>query len=153
MLELEGRAALSEFRLTKLLARLQRVEPRVSGVHAQFVHFIDTTATLSADEAGLLARLLTYGPAAQPPTSGGGAATEVVLIVPRAGTISPWSSKATDIAQVCGLTAVRRIERGIRYELDLTQPLERDAAKHLSALLFDRMTEMAVARARDAEQA
>ena len=46
-----------------------------------------------------------------------------ILIVPRAGTISPWSSKATDIAQVCGLRTVRRLERGIEYGLAAARPL------------------------------
>ncbi len=82
-----------------------------------------------------------------------GRRTQALLVVPRAGTISPWSSKATDIAQVCGLAAVRRIERGIRYELGVAQPLEAGgAAARWRRLLFDRMTEMVVGSAAEAEQ-
>ncbi len=116
MLELQGRAALSDFRITKLLARLRVLEPRVQALRSLFIHFIDAPP-LPDDQQGLLAKLLTYGPAMPPQAATVGPHTQVLLVVPRAGTISPWSSKATDIAQVCGLTAVRRIERGIRYEL------------------------------------
>ena len=64
--------------------------------------------------------------------------------MPRFGTISPWSSKATDIAQVCGLDAVRRIERGIVWRIDGAKKLSRDEAARLAAPLFDRMTETAL---------
>ena len=73
-----------------------------------------------------------------------------VLIVPRAGTISPWSSKATDIAHVCGLDAVRRIERGIEYRLNAAPPLGRERLLRLAPLLCDRMTEMALLDSADA---
>jgi phosphoribosylformylglycinamidine synthase len=151
MLELQGRAALSDFRLSKLLARLQALDPRVQGLRSGYVHFVDT-ASLDDAERTLLATLLTYGPAMQPQAPRIGAQTQVLMVVPRAGTISPWSSKATDIAQVCGLAAVRRIERGIRYELDVSQGLEADALHRVAAPLFDRMTEMVVADAAGAEQ-
>ncbi len=71
---------------------------------------------------------------------------------PRAGTISPWSSKATDIAQVCGLASVRRIERAIRYDLTVSQRLDDAALRRLAAGLFDRMTEMVVGNAGEAER-
>ena len=70
--------------------------------------------------------------------------------MPRAGTISPWSSKATDIAQVCGLRPVRRIERGIEYGLSAARPLSRAALTRLAAALCDRMTEMALWESADA---
>src|SRR5262249_55396855 len=65
-----------------------------------------------------------------------------LLIVPRVGTISPWSSKATDIARVCGLTAIRRIERGIEYRLPDSKPLGPERLAAIAPVLFDRMTEM-----------
>src|SRR5580698_9651208 len=123
MLELQGRAALSVFRLSKLLARLQALDPRIQALRSVYVHFVDT-APLDEGGRALLATLLTYGPAMQPPATHTGAHTQELLVVPRAGTISPWSSKATDIAQVCGLAAVRRIERGIRYQLAVSQRLD-----------------------------
>ncbi len=151
MLELQGRAALSAFRITKLLVRLQALDPRVQSLSSDYVHFVDT-APLDGAAQLLLARLLTYGPAPRPEAARAAAHTEVLLVVPRAGTISPWSSKATDIAQVCGLGAVRRIERGIRYQLEVSQALEPGARDRLAAQLFDRMTEMVVADSAGAEQ-
>ena len=64
-----------------------------------------------------------------------------LLAVPRSGTISPWSSKATEIAQRCGLSAVKRIERGIEYALMANKPLSSSVKTQLSALLHDRMTQ------------
>src|SRR3984885_3305040 len=151
MLELQGRAALSIFRIKKLLARLQALEPRIQALRSWYVHFIDTMP-LDQVQQGLLMQLLTYGPALPSAAAAGGAHTQALLVVPRAGTISPWSSKATDIAQVCGLAAVRRIERGIRYELDVSQPLDAATMMAAAAPLFDRMTEMAVATSTDAER-
>ncbi|MEJ0007428.1 MAG: hypothetical protein WDM77_13950 [Steroidobacteraceae bacterium] len=134
-----------------MLAALQALEPRVQSLQSRYVHFIDT-APLSSSEQALLAKLLTYGAVMPPSPQASGAHTQVVLVVPRAGTISPWSSKATDIAQVCGLGAVRRIERGIRYELVVSQPLDALALNRIAATLFDRMTEMAVSMAEEAAQ-
>ena len=97
--------------------------------------------------ASVLERLLTYGPPpsqARPRRPG-----SAILIVPRAGTISPWSSKATDIAQVCGLSAVRRIERGIAYRLQCRAARwARERLLRLAPALFDRMTEMVLFDAR-----
>src|SRR5665213_2525657 len=124
MLELQGRAALSDFRIAKLLPQLQAVEPRVQTLRSRFVHFVDVSAPLTRSEQELLAKLLTYGPMAALQAAAAGPATQELLVVPRAGSISPWSSKATDIAHVCGLGSVRRIERGIRYELGVPQALD-----------------------------
>src|SRR5580692_7737658 len=151
MLEIQGRAALSVFRIAKLLSRLRVLEPRIQALRSTYVHFVDVAAPLDVAQRSLLADLLTYGPTAHPDIGVAGAHTQVLLVIPRAGTISPWSSKATDIAQVCALTAVRRIERGIRYELDVSQPLEADALTQVAAALFDRMTEMVVSDSAQAQ--
>ncbi len=151
MLELQGRPALSAFRIAKLYSRLQALEPRIQAVRSLYVHFIDT-APLTAEQQALLETLLTYGPAAQPQAGNGALPTQSLLVVPRAGTISPWSSKATDIAQVCGLASVRRIERGIRYDLTVSQRLDEAALRQLATGLFDRMTEMVVGNAGEAER-
>ena len=96
---------------------------------ARFVHFADLDAAPRAPRSARCStQLLTYGPSLPRPTTAHGRG-ERILIVPRAGTISPWSSKATDIAHVCGLSDVRRIERGIEYRLRAAQPLERRAAR------------------------
>src|SRR5262245_57801426 len=112
MLEIAGAPAFTDARLEKRLAALRRANPSVRALGATFVHFVDLERVLSADARGLLQRLLSYGPreAARPPE---GQPQQRLLVVPRLGTVSPWSSKATDIAQICGLSQVRRIERGI----------------------------------------
>src|SRR5215470_1022558 len=150
MLQLPGAPALSAFRIAKLVARLSTLEPAVQGLAARFIHFVDTARPLEAAELQILQQLLTYGPRLDRVLSEGVASQaaaqdsggEMLLVVPREGTISPWSSKATDIAHVCGLAAVRRIERGIEYRLLDTMPLGPERLAALAPVLFDRMTEM-----------
>src|SRR5439155_442913 len=103
--------ALSDFRRTKLLSRCRELAPAAASIHAEFVHFLDTSAQLSATEQKELDGLLQYGPQ----IAGGARTGSLLLVVPRPGTISPWSSKATDILHNCGITHVRRIERGVAY--------------------------------------
>ena len=149
MLQLPGARALSDFRIAKLVARLSTLEPAVRSLNARFIHFVDSERPLEAAERQLLQQLLTYGPKSDAAPDTGG---EMLLVVPREGTISPWSSKATDIAHVCGLTAVRRIERGIEYRLQDTQPLGPARLAALAPVLFDRMTEMALFNAEHAQR-
>jgi phosphoribosylformylglycinamidine synthase len=132
ILQLRGPGALSGFRLSKLLAVLKKADPAVRGVAAEYRHFVECDRELDAGARGLLERLLAYGPPA-PPGQG-----ETFLVVPRLGTISPWSSKATDIARSCGLQGVRRLERGTLFFLEGKKSLDRRA---LGACLHDRMTE------------
>ena len=142
MLQIPGAPALSAFRITKLLGRLGALEPTVTALAARFMHFAELAQPLSAPEREVLAQLLTYGPRPEAPAEAG--AGECVLVVPRSGTISPWSSKATDIARVCGLAGVRRIERGIEYRVRATRPLGSERLARLAPVLIDRMTEMAL---------
>ncbi|MDH5209711.1 MAG: hypothetical protein OEW34_13805, partial [Burkholderiaceae bacterium] len=116
---LAGPGALSAFRSERLLARLRAVEPAARSVEANFVHFVHVARPLEPHEEAQLAALLTYGQAA------GAAAPGAVqfLVVPRLGTISPWASKATDIAHNTGLRAVLRIERGTLFSVGLGQPV------------------------------
>ena len=116
ILRLRGPRAVSEFRLAKLLASLQKLDPGVGSVAAGFWHFVEVEGALGEREAKVLERLLEYGPAPQP------ADATLFLVVPRLGTVSPWSSKATDIARNCGLARVRRIERGTAYYVDSSRP-------------------------------
>src|SRR5215469_2223970 len=120
MLQIPGAPALSAFRIAKLLDRLRAAEPAVHAIDTRFVHFVDVAQPLTAGERTLLGQLLTYGPRLPAAADSGG---ECILVVPRVGTISPWSSKATDIARVCGLESVRRIERGILYRLEAAPAL------------------------------
>jgi phosphoribosylformylglycinamidine synthase len=142
MLQLPGPPALSAFRITKLRDRLTALDPAVSGLETRFLHFVDLAQPLGARERDILDRLLTYGPRLPPPAPDGGG--ETLLVVPRIGTISPWSSKATDIAQVCGLGGVRRIERGIAYRVRAAAPLGSARLMRLATVLHDRMTEQAL---------
>ena len=146
VLALPGAPALSGFRLDKLLARLRLLEPVIGAIGARFVHFVALGRTLTEPERERLERLLSYGPRDSGVPGGG----EALWVVPREGTISPWSSKATDIAHVCGLEAVERIERGIEYRLAASAPLGKEALSRLAPALLDRMTEAALYEAAEA---
>src|SRR5580692_9990765 len=111
MFSLFGAPALSQFRLDHLLRALQTQDPRITALHSRWLHFVDDSRRLTEAELDVLAKLLTYGSRTQPPADAG----QRVLVTPRVGTESPWSSKATDIVHVCGLDAVRRVERGTVY--------------------------------------
>ena len=115
MLHLRGCPALSEFRLQKLLQQLQALVPAVTGVSADYLHIAELDGPLDAQQQQVLERLLSYGPV---PAAGASEGVTLV-VVPRPGTISPWSSKATDIVHNCGLEQVLRVERGIVYTLQL----------------------------------
>ena len=137
MLILRGSPALSPFRLQKLRQDLAGAGAPIRAVSAEFAHVAETEGDLESGDRSVLEKLLTYGPRR---------AVEVVhglslVVAPRPGTISPWSSKATDIARNCGLRTVRRIERVIVFTLDLGGV---DPAPHLPAIrarIHDRMTQ------------
>ncbi len=140
ILELPGGAALSDFRLEKLNATLHPLALSVRST--RYWHFVEVDRDPTAEETATLARLLRYGPGLAPPPEPTGV---TVLVTPRLGTISPWSSKATDIARQCGLGLVRRIERGTAF--DLAGDGERTAAL---PFLHDRMTETVLASFQEA---
>jgi phosphoribosylformylglycinamidine synthase len=137
MLELPGQAALSNFRLAKLTRALQRADNRVAAVEARFAYFVATHAALSKEDRKRLDGLLLSG---EKP-AGLARGSRTLYVVPRPGTISPWSSKATDIVKACDIEAVDRIERGICYGLKFSSKVGDDDVLALSGLLFDRMTE------------
>ncbi len=142
MFSLLGGPALSQFRLDKLLAELRMIEPRVTAISSRFIHFVRSARLPDGQQMAQLARLLRYGPMTEEATAPRqGPAPAELTVTPRAGTVSPWSSKATDIAQVCGLGFVQRLERGTVYFLDAAVPLSAADLQPLSALLHDRMTE------------
>ncbi|HCG80206.1 MAG TPA: phosphoribosylformylglycinamidine synthase, partial [Oceanospirillales bacterium] len=144
MLELRGAPALSSFRQNKILNKLQSAVPAVTGVYAEFMHFADLKADLNDAELTVLERILRYGPKAEQKDGAG----ELFLVVPRFGTISPWSSKATDIAHNCGLSNVDRLERGVAYYVEGATAADRDA---VAAALHDRMTEVVLENSAAAE--
>ena len=140
-----GARALSEFRLAKLLSRIKAAQPGVRSVAAEFWHFVESASAPSPSEHGLLERLLRYGEPAPD------AAGELFLVAPRLGTISPWSSKATDIARNCGLAGVLRIERGIAYRVECAAMQSGSQRSAIAALLHDRMTETVLEAPEQAE--
>ncbi|HWG70335.1 MAG TPA: phosphoribosylformylglycinamidine synthase [Steroidobacteraceae bacterium] len=137
MFSLFGAPALSQFRLDHLLRTLRVEDSRVLAVSSRWLHFIDEAQPLGGPELEILGKLLTYGPRHEAPAQNG----QRVLVTPRVGTESPWSSKATDIAQVCGLKAVRRVERGTVYFIESQATLGHEELRRLAAHLHDRMTE------------
>lgn len=137
MLALRGAPALSAFRHEKLLSVLQSKIPAVTGLYAEFMHFSDLSQALSEDQQQILERILRYGPKAEVQEPSG----QLFLVVPRLGTISPWSSKATDIAHNCGLESIKRLERGIAYYVQSASPLSDADQQVIADQLFDRMVE------------
>ena len=144
VLQLPGPSALSPFRRAKLLQALQPRIPAVTQVAARYVHYLECRRDLNRDELDRLQRLLSYGPPARLDFQG-----QHFWVLPRPGTISPWSSKATDILHICGLEAVERIERGIEYCLAAAEPLQQ--RKSELEPLYDRMTQVLLAEGESAE--
>ncbi|WP_096662841.1 phosphoribosylformylglycinamidine synthase [Polaromonas sp. AET17H-212] len=146
--EPQGINALSDFRVQQLLPRLQAIEGRIAGISACFVHLVATGAPPDAALKSRLAALLTYGDPCPERIAGTPKGDEALLFIvtPRFGTVSPWASKATDIAHNCGL-AIKRIERITEYRLTLksgffSKTALSDAQRdQVAALLHDRMTE------------
>jgi phosphoribosylformylglycinamidine synthase len=140
---LRGSAALSPFRQERLMNRLRAVLPAIESVYAEYRHFAALSGELDTQELGVLMRLLTYGPELESHAPQG----ELLLSVPRLGTISPWSTKATDIAQHCALKNVRRLERGVAWFVTMRDgaALTADERRQVAALVHDRMTESVLA--------
>ena len=159
MLILPGSNALSAFRSQRLLTQLQAVAPTVAAVSARYYHFIDAGAPLSTEDTERLTAMLTYGEPV-PETQYEGV-TEEFFVIPRLGTISPWASKATDIAHNCGMAHIHRIERGVAFKVVLKsgilgtglgapKKLEPGALQAVAGLLHDRMTETVLRSADEA---
>jgi len=137
MLRLRGDSALSSFRLEKLTDAINTSGLQVSHINAEYWHFCELKRDLLQDEIIVLERLLEYGPTQQTIKPAG----RLMLVLPRPGTISPWSSKATDIVHHCGLEAVARVERGVAYYIETVKTLSAEAKDKLVSNIHDRMTE------------
>src|SRR3954463_12690273 len=147
LLSLRGRNALSPFRVAKLLSTLSGFG--VSSISAEYWHFAHIQRPLTAQEKSTLESLLRYGPRSESTDETG----QLFLVLPRPGTISPWSSKATDIARNCGLDAVSRIERGIAFHVvSAAKQADDSFRERVAAALHDRMTEAVFAALPDAER-
>ena len=142
MLILSGSPALSDFRIQKLEQRVRETGLNCANLYAEFVHFVDTQGELDSDELAVLNQLLHYGPSRENRAEVG----EKIIVVPRFGTISPWSSKATDIAKNAGLNKIKRIERGICYFVG-----GGDNLHALAPLFHDRMVETVLFDEQEAE--
>ena len=137
MLIIDGGHALSQFRTDSLQRQIKSITAKVDGFSAKFVHFVQTSSKFDSNERSKLEALLSY-------TSTASATFKnkfQILVIPRFGTISPWSSKATDIAHNCGLISVERIERGTLYEFSLKAVADEIEIQQIVHLLHDRMTE------------
>ncbi|WP_429176427.1 phosphoribosylformylglycinamidine synthase [Kosakonia sp. 1610] len=118
------------------MARFQATNLPVSNIYAEYTHFADLNAALTEEEYARLQRLLKYGPSLSSHTPTG----KLLLVTPRPGTISPWSSKATDIAHNCGLEKINRLERGVAYYVEAAS-LTDAQWQEVAAQLHDRMME------------
>jgi len=140
----DGSNALSSFRAQQLLPALQAIHDKIASLSARFVHLVGTDAAPDAALRDQLGALLTYGDPYTGPTEGA-----LIVVAPRLGTVSPWASKATDIAHNCGLQ-VHRIERLVEYRITLKSgllskaTLSAEQLAQVAGLLHDRMTESAM---------
>src|SRR5215471_2678531 len=140
MLQLAGPPAATAFRLLKLRTELRALEPAISDAAVRFEHFVHLERPLDGRERRVLEALLDYGGGALDLSRASAGARQRLYVVPRLGTISPWASKATDIARLCELP-VHRVERGRLFELTLDRALSAAQVAKVAPLLHDRMTE------------
>ena len=143
---MRGPAAADSFRIRKLLGGLRAADPSITGLHGECWHLVRLSAECEPEcgQPGAarerLDALLNYGEAPAEPLAGASAGAELFIVTPRLGTLSPWSTKATEIAHVCGLAGVARIERCVAWRV-LRDSAPRAARDTIAALLHDRMTE------------
>ena len=147
MIVKEGPASHSPFKLESLLRRLLSIDQNITGLGARFIHFIDSKNDLGEEQDRILDSILEYGPN----WPFGADEGFKIFTLPRFGTTSPWSSKATDIAKVCGLSSIERIERGVVFSLALTNKDKRPKKEAID-LLYDRMTEVAITDLKQAKE-
>ena len=138
MIILRGPPSHSEFRLKKLVDDLSSADLPVKSVYAEYLHVAEASEPLTSEEQSVLEKLLTYGPKLEGHDPEG----MLRVVAPRPGTLSPWSSKATDIAHICGLSKLNRIERAIAFWIDLAGvELDVSQLKSIDSKLHDRMTQ------------
>lgn len=149
MLIQQGGNALSDFRVNKLLPDLQACVSEIESIQAHFIHFAETRSGLTDSEQTQLDALLNYGSAIHLENN----STTKLIVIPRPGTISPWSSKATDIVHNSGLKNIIRIERGVTFLLRLNNGsnLNDNQIEKIKPLLHDRMTEVVISDEQQAQ--
>ncbi|MEH6444051.1 MAG: phosphoribosylformylglycinamidine synthase [Oceanospirillaceae bacterium] len=137
MLILRGAPAFSLFRKLKLLAALQQKVPAISSVYAEYIHLIELSEPLQESDQIKLENILQYGPNVTKEDPSG----QMLFVTPRLGTISPWSSKATDIAKNCGLSQIKRLERGTAFYIKAESDLSSQEMLLVEKIVHDRMVE------------
>ena len=147
MIEIYGPPSHSPFRLKQLLISLQQIDSNITSIGARYIHFLEASETLNTNEEKTLDVLLSYGPDWKIGPNEG----QKIIVIPRLGTTSPWSSKASDIAQISGLKKVRRIERGLIYTIVFKTNKEPKSLNHLFDQLHDRMTQTILLDVKDVE--
>jgi len=142
IIHITGGPAYSKFRKEKLLRNLQIINNQIKDIHSQYIHIIWCEKKITATHKAVLEKILYYGPRAQALTF----KNNIIITMPRPGTISPWASRATDIANHCGLFHIKRIERAIAVYIELKNEtlLSKNEKKVLSVSLHDRMTEVSI---------
>lgn len=140
MLQFRGHKALSLFRLQKLSDLIKPIVPQFSAINAEYWYFCEARRDLAQDELNILGKLLNLDSAHHSPMPRG----EFLLVIPRPGTLSPWSSKAKDIACHCGLDGIERVERGVAFYIQHESALSNDNRRAIEAIIHDRMTETVV---------
>ena len=153
----DGGNAVSDFKVQQLLPRLQAVSDKITGLSARFVHLASFDAAPDAATVERLGQLLTYGePATEAFQAAEKAGAPALYVLPRLGTVSPWASKATDIAHNCGL-GLHRVERLVEFRIGLKSGLLGKASlsdeqlRAVADLLHDRMTESVTTERSQAE--
>jgi phosphoribosylformylglycinamidine synthase len=149
IIHIAGGPAYSKFRKEKLLEKLQTVNPQIKDIHSEYLHIVWCEKKIAASEKDTLEKILHYGPKAQVLDF----KDNSIITIPRPGTISPWASRATDIANHCGLYDIKRIERAVAVYIELKNGalLSEDQKKVLALYLHDRMTEVSIFNLDDAK--
>ena len=149
IIHIAGGPAYSKFRKEKLLEKLQTVNPQIKYIHSEYLHIVWCEKKIAASEKDTLEKILHYGPKAQVLDF----KDNSIITIPRPGTISPWASRATDIANHCGLYDIKRIERAVAVYIELKNGslLSEDQKKVLALYLHDRMTEVSIFNLDDAK--
>ncbi len=137
MLILRGGPAATPFRIKQQLSSVQAISSHIESITSHWIYFVEKSGVLPSEQIGILRELLSV----EAGISSSYKLDEQVVVSPRLGTISPWSSKATDIIEHCGLGASGRIERGILFTLSGWRKLDENEKKDVLDLLHDRMTQ------------
>ena len=151
MLRLRGSQAYSDFRIQKLLSAVQAEFPAVRRIDSEYQHLVKlkvASDALTTTERQNLERLLSYGPSMREVEHSG----QRLYVLPRFGTISPWSTKASDILARCNIDKIARVERGIAFYIDAEFMLSSDDLSKVASLLHDPMIESVVTELEQAEQ-